>query len=150
MTIGLICNRDAVIIRRDESIHLAAKLMREHHVGSVIVVEDTPLGVKPIGVLTDRDLVVEILAPQLQPEAVSIGDVMSFELVTAGEDDGIWVTLKRMRSQGIRRLPVINQDGVLVGILSMDDILELLVGELNDLVKLTGREREQEILKRNG
>jgi CBS domain-containing protein len=149
MTIGLICNRDVVIIRRDESIHQAAKLMREHHVGSVIVVEDTPLGVKPIGVLTDRDLVVEILAPQLQPEAVSIGDVMSFELVTAGEDDGIWVTLKRMRSQGIRRLPVINQVGVLVGILSMDDILELLVGELNDLVKLTGREREQEILKRN-
>ena len=150
MTIGLICNRDAVIIRSDESIHQAAKLMREYHVGSVIVVEDTPLGVKPVGVLTDRDLVVEILALQLQPEAVSIGDVMSFELVTAFEDDGIWVTLKRMRNQGIRRLPVTNQAGMLVGILTMDDILELLVGELNDLVKLTGREREQEILKRNG
>ena len=75
MTIGLICNRDAVIIRRDESIHQAAKLMREYHVGSVIVVEDTPLGVKPVGVLTDRDLVVEILALQLQPDSVSIGDV---------------------------------------------------------------------------
>ena len=124
--------------------------MREYHVGSVIVVEDTPLGVKPVGVLTDRDLVVEILALQLQPDSVSIGDVMSFELVTAFEDDGIWVTLKRMRNQGIRRLPVTNQAGMLIGILSMDDILELLVGELNDLVKLTGREREQEILKRNG
>ncbi|MFM8444772.1 MAG: CBS domain-containing protein [Methylococcus sp.] len=150
MSIGLICNRDTIVIRREESISTAAKLMREHHVGSVVVVEDTPDGLKPVGMLTDRDMVVEIIAMELDPQTVTVGDVMSFDLVTAREHDGIWGTLKRMRSQGIRRVPVIDDQGRLIGIVSVDDLLELLVGELNDLVKLTGREREREILKRNG
>ena len=149
MTIGLICTRDTVVVRRDDSIFTAAKLMREHHVGSVVVVDDTAAGVKPVGVLTDRDMVVEIIAMELDPHTVTVGDVMSYDLVTAREHYGIWGTLKRMRSQGIRRLPVINDAGLLMGIISVDDLLELLVGELTDLVKLTGREKEREILKRN-
>ncbi|GAB6046326.1 CBS domain-containing protein [Methyloparacoccus murrellii] len=150
MTIGLICNRDTVIVRRDDTITIAARLMREHHVGSVVVVEDLADGVKPVGVLTDRDLVVEILALEVDPQTVSVGDIMSFELISAHENDGIWVTLKRMRSQGIRRMPVVDDRQRLIGIVSVDDLLELLAGELGDLVKLTGREKEREILKRNG
>jgi CBS domain-containing protein len=150
MSIGLICSRDTIVVRREESIFTAAKLMREHHVGSVVVVEDTPEGLKPVGMLTDRDMVVEIIAMDLAPQTVTVGDVMSFDLVTAREHDGIWGTLKRMRSQGIRRLPVVDDQSRLIGIISVDDLLELLVGELTDLVKLTGREREREILKRNG
>jgi CBS domain-containing protein len=149
MTIGLFCTRDTVIARREDSIHTAAKLMREHHVGSVVVVEDALDGVKPIGVLTDRDMVVEILALQLDPQKVTVGDVMSAELISAKEADGIWVTLKRMRSEGVRRLPVVNDQGLLLGIVSVDDLLELLVGELTDLVKLSDREKEREILHRN-
>jgi CBS domain-containing protein len=124
--------------------------MREHHVGSVVVVEDAGEGVKPIGLLTDRDMVVEILAKELDAQAVSVGDVMSLGVITAKENDGVWVTLKRMRSQGIRRLPVTDNDGILLGIVSVDDILELLVGELTDLVKLSDREKEREIIERTG
>jgi CBS domain-containing protein len=150
MSIGLFCTRDTVIVRREDSIFTAAKLMREHHVGSVVVVEDVDDGVKPIGLLTDRDLVVEILAKELDAQAVTVGDVMSLEVITAKENDGVWVTLKRMRSQGIRRLPVTDDQGKLLGIVSVDDILELLVGELTDLVKLSDREKEREIIERTG
>lgn len=150
MSIGLFCTRDTVIVRREDSIHTAARLMREHHVGSVVVVEDAGEGVKPIGLLTDRDMVVEILAKELDAQAVSVGDVMSLGVITAKENDGVWVTLKRMRSQGIRRLPVTDNDGILLGIVSVDDILELLVGELTDLVKLSDREKEREIIERTG
>ncbi len=150
MSIGLFCSRDTVIVRPHDSIACAAKLMREHHVGSVVVVEDVPDGAKPIGILTDRDLVVEILALNLNPDEVSVGDVMSSEVITAKESDGVWVTLKRMRSEGVRRLPVVDDRGLLLGIVSVDDLLELLVGELTDLVKLSDREKEREILHRNG
>ncbi len=150
MTIGLICNRDTVIARRDDAISTVARLMRVHHVGSVVVVEDAPEGIKPVGIVTDRDLVVEILAAEVDAQTVTAGDVMTHELVSAREHDGIWVTLKRMRNQGIRRLPVVDDRGVLIGLVSADDLLDLLAGELTDLVRLTGREREREILKRNG
>lgn len=149
MSIGLFCTRDTVIARREDSIHTAAKLMREHHVGSVVVVEDVPDGVSPIGVLTDRDLVVEVLALDLDSGQLTVGDVMSDELLTGKESDGVWVTLKRMRSEGVRRLPVVSSEGLLRGIISVDDLLELLVGELADLVSLSSREKEREILHRN-
>ena len=150
MTIGLICNRDTVIARPHESIHRVAQLMREHNVGSVVIVKDGPGGVIPVGVLTDRDLVVEVLAMNLDPQSVNAGDIMSHELVTARENDGIWITIKRMRSQGIRRMPVVNDQGVLIGIINVDDMMELRAGEFNALAKLSAREKEREITQRNG
>jgi CBS domain-containing protein len=150
MSVGQFCNRDTVIIRKEESIVEAAKLMRQFHVGSVIVVEDAAAGVKPVGIVTDRDLVVEILAAELDPGAVAIGDIMSYDLITAHEQDGLWDTLQRMRAKGVRRVPVVDQHGSLVGILSSDDLLEVLAGELTELVKIINREQEREQKVRGG
>lgn len=150
MSIGQICNRDTVIVRKDESVVDAAKLMREFHVGSVVVVEDAEGGVKPVGILTDRDLVVEILAAELGPNTVAVGDIMSFELATAQENDGLWDTLQRMRAKGVRRMPVIDAQGFLTGILSSDDLLELLAEELGQLVRIIGKERQREQDTRGG
>jgi CBS domain-containing protein len=144
MSVGQICNRDTVIVRKDDSIVEAAQLMREFHVGSVVVVEDAAEGAKPVGILTDRDLVVEILAAGLDPNAVAVGDIMSYELTTAREDEGLWETLQRMRAKGVRRLPVVTDRGSLVGIVTSDDLLELLAGELGQLVKIARKERERE------
>ncbi len=88
MSVGEICNRDTVVIGKEESIVAAAKLLRQFHVGSVVVV-DRDNGIKPVGILTDRDLVVEILAAELDPNTVSVGDIMSYELTTAREDEGL-------------------------------------------------------------
>jgi CBS domain-containing protein len=143
MSVGEICNRDTVVIGKEESIVTAAKLLRQFHVGSVVVV-DRGNGIKPIGILTDRDLVVEILAAEMDPNAVSVGDIMSYELTTAREDEGLWDALQRMRTKGVRRMPVIDGQGALVGILSSDDLLELLADELGQLARILGKEIERE------
>jgi len=150
MSVGTFCNRDTVILRKEDSVVEAAKLMREFHVGSAVVVEESGGGAKPVGIVTDRDLVVEILAAELDPNAVTVGDIMSYELITAGEEDGLWETLQRMRIKGVRRIPVVNRQGFLAGILTSDDLLEILAGELAELVKIIGKEQEREQKTRGG
>jgi CBS domain-containing protein len=107
-------------------------------------------GAKPVGIITDRDLVIEILAAELDPNAVTVGDIMSYDLTTAREEDGLWETLQRMRVKGVRRIPVVNQQGLLAGILTSDDLLEILAGELTELVKIIGKEQEREQKTRGG
>ncbi|MDF9392350.1 MULTISPECIES: CBS domain-containing protein [Methylococcus] len=148
MSIGQFCIRDTVIVNKDDTIVEAAKVMREHHVGSVVVVEEAEGGCKPLGILTDRDLVVEILAEEVAPEAVTVGDIMSFELVTVREQDGFWETLQRMRVNGVRRIPVVDERGLLAGIISADDYLEILSAELGELAKLLVREKGKEEQRR--
>ena len=148
MSVGQFCNRDTIIVSPQDSIVEAAKLMRQHHTGCLIVTEDKDNMTLPVGIVTDRDLVIEILAAQIKPEDVSIGDVMSFDLLTVRESDGLWDTLQRMRAKGVRRVPVVNEQGALAGILSSDDLLEILAGELGELAKLVTREQQRERLKR--
>jgi CBS domain-containing protein len=144
MSVGQFCNRDTIIVSKEDSIVDAAKLMRQHHVGSLVVVEKDGDVCKPIGIVTDRDLVVEVLAAEINPEDVSLGDIMSFELVTAYEQDGLNETLKHMRVKGVRRIPVVDTRGHLAGILSADDVLEILANELSELAKLANSEQQHE------
>ena len=83
MYVGSICNRDVSVVAKDASVLEAARAMREQHVGSLVVVEESNGERTPIGILTDRDLVVEVLAKEVSPEAVTVGDVMSYELIVA-------------------------------------------------------------------
>lgn len=140
MTAGKFCNRDVVIIRKDGSISEAAALMRSHHVGAIVVVEDRDGQVVPVGILTDRDIVVEIIAKNLPLDAFAVGDVMSFELLTAPEDESINDTLRRMRTKGVRRVPVVDAQGALAGILTVDDLLELLAQEFMELFQVITHE----------
>lgn len=142
MTVGRICNRDVVVTRAEDSIHAVAQLMREYHVGDVVVVEDREGARTPVGIVTDRDVVTEVIAAGVAPDALSVGDIMSFELITAYEEDSLWDTLQRMRVNAVRRVPVIDEQGALVGILTLDDLLELLAGELVDLARVANRQRD--------
>lgn len=148
MGIGEICNRDTVFTRKDSSIGEAARLMREHHVGNLVVVEEAAGRRVPVGILTDRDLVIEILAKGVDMNAVTVGDIMSGELITARETDGIYDTLQRMRAKGVRRLPVVDAGGGLVGIVAVDDLLDLLADELTALARLVSREQARERSRR--
>ena len=149
MSVGEICNREVVTIEKSAPVVRAAKLMRQFHVGCVIVVADGVQPLKPVGVVTDRDLSIEILAQEVPVETVIVGDVMGAELLTAREEDGIWETIMRMRAMGVRRLPIVSRHGELVGILTMDDLLQFIVGELSDLVKLVRREQKREEVARH-
>ena len=113
MSIGEICNRETVFTTKDSSISQAAQLMREQHVGDLVVVEEKGGRRIPVGILTDRDLVIEILAKDVDMNTVTVGDVMSNELLTARESDGLYETLQRMRAKGVRRVPVVDAGGVL-------------------------------------
>ncbi len=144
MSIGELCNRNVVIVDRAESVREAARLMREYHVGDVVVVEETAGGKPPVGILTDRDIVIELVAEGVDLDAISVGDAMSSELLILAENDELADTTAKMRARGVRRAPVVDHAGLLVGILTLDDILEVLAGELADLVRLTVREQHHE------
>jgi CBS domain-containing protein len=139
MTIGEFCTREVVITERGTGIVELAQLMRRHHVGDVVVIEKRGDLVIPVGIITDRDLVMELIAAQVDLDSVTSGDVMSPVLVTAEEKEGIWDTLQCMHSKGIRRMPVVNEDGGLEGILTVDDLIDLLAEELALLTKIAGR-----------
>lgn len=138
MRISECCNRDVVVTGRDTGVIEAARLMRRHHVGSLVVVESEAGRNRPVGIVTDRDLVVEVLAQEALTAELRVDDVMSGELVTVREDALLWEALDRMRTLGIRRMPVIGEDGALVGILTLDDVIELLaeaIGSVAALIK---------------
>ncbi|HPA14675.1 MAG TPA: CBS domain-containing protein [Desulfobacterales bacterium] len=144
MSVGQICNRQVVVTSKDSSIFEVAKLMRDHHVGDVIVVDSSGVQPVPIGIITDRDIVVELIAKEVALDSVTVADVMSYDLFTAREQDGIWSTLECMRVRGIRRMPVVNEQGGLEGILTVDDLLELFSEELTSLAKVAIREQNRE------
>jgi len=144
MSVGEICNREVVIAHRNTDIVGVAKLMREYHVGDIVIVDTKDDRPVPVGIITDRDIVVELIAREVNPESVTAGDMMSYELVIARENDGIWDTLERMRVNGIRRMPVVNENGDLEGILTVDDLLGLFSEELISLAKVTIRQQTHE------
>ena len=144
MSIGEFCNRQVVTATREETIIEAAKRMRQHHVGTVVVVDSSGDETVPVGIVTDRDIVMQLVAGDVDLNAVTVGDVMSYELVTAGEQDGIGDILKRMRVHGVRRLPVVNRRGGLAGILTVDDLLELIAGELQALAEVVTIQQQLE------
>lgn len=144
MSLGELCNRVVVVTTRTTGVDEAARLMREHHVGSLVVVDDTAIGRKPVGIVTDRDIVIEVVAAGVAPDSVTVGDVMAPELVTAREADEPWDTIQRMRAKGVRRVPVVDREGVLVGIVTVDDLIETVAEELEGLVKVIGQEQARE------
>jgi len=149
MPISEICNREVIIVQPGNTVLEAAQLMRQHHVGDVIVVDDRD-GVRiPLGVVTDRDLVVEIMATELDPASITVGDIMVPELASVAEDNGVFESIQYMRAKGVRRLPVVDKRGGLVGILTLDDLLELLAEELLELATLVKREQKKETVMRH-
>ncbi|MEE9598204.1 MAG: CBS domain-containing protein [Acidiferrobacterales bacterium] len=144
MSIGEICNREVVLIDKDSSIQDAARLMRAHHVGDLVVAEERDGRRIPIGILTDRDIVIEVIAEGVDLSSVAIGDVMSFKLLTAREEDDTFDTIKAMQTKGVRRLPVVDKQGRLVGIVTIDDLIDLLAETLMDVAQLIAYERRRE------
>ncbi len=145
MLIGQFCNREVVFATREMSLLEVAQLMRQYHVGDLVVVDEVGDKRVPVGIITDRDIVIEIISQSLDFNDFSAGDIMSTHLVSVQETDGVFETIRLMGAKGIRRIPVVNQEGGLEGIVSSDDILELLSEEMAELSKIAPRERAREI-----
>jgi CBS domain-containing protein len=145
MRVGEVCNRDVIVVDGDAPLREAAAVMREQHVGSVVVVSSDGKLTRPVGVVTDRDLVVAAFAEDVDLDAVSVKDVMSADLIVANAEDDLWYTVQRMSDKGVRRLPVIDTNGALLGILALDDLIELVAESMNNLAGLIrhGQQREK-------
>lgn len=148
LTTGEICSRIVTIAFRRTPLDEAARLMRENHVGCLVVVEDSQAGRTVIGLLTDRDIVTAAVAADLPPSALSVEDVMTTDLVVAREEDSLIDLIRSMRSKGVRRVPVIGPQNELIGIVTFDDVLGILSEELDLLVATLGSEVKRERVMR--
>jgi CBS domain-containing protein len=142
MQAGELCTRVVATAEPDESVVVAARRMADLQVGDLIVVasggEALP---RPIGIVTDRDLVVQVLAdPARSPASTKIGDVMSTALVTAKEDEDVERVVDKMRSHGIRRIPVVDDKGGLQGILALDDVISWMRDQLHSAARVLERQ----------
>ena len=152
MSIGDICNREVVFVNRDVTVHAVCRLMRHYHVGTLVVADEVEGKRVPVGILTDRDIVVEVNAMDLDAKVMTAGDIMSPELVTVQESLGIADSIEVMRVRGIRRLPIVDKENCLVGIVAIDDLLVALAGELSGIAHVVSREymRERHVRKELG
>lgn len=146
MPIGDVCVRDVVVATKDTTVLEAALLMRRHHVGNLVVVDEGADGRKiPVGIVTDRDIVVSVVAPTLSAAVYTVGDLATRDLVTVKEDQGVFEAIQQMRMSGVRRMPVVDRAGGLVGMIAVDDFVQLLSEEMSELAKLISREQMLEI-----
>jgi CBS domain-containing protein len=148
MTVGELCSRIVVFATRGMELVEAASLMREHHVGSLVVADERGESRVPVGMLTDRDITVGVLAKGVDPRTLRVGEVMSTNPLTIRDQDDVFDALRLMRSRGVRRLPVTDAGGALVGMLSIDDVLEGIAEQLGDLARAIATERTHEATAR--
>lgn len=131
MPISECCNLNVVTCGLEDTLPVVAELMRKNHVGDVVVTEAKGDDRIPVGIVTDRDIIVETVAVQLDPSLFTAGDIMTSPIVTVNCNDGLVETLRLMRENKVRRMPVVDDYGNLDGIVTADDIIRLLAMELS-------------------
>jgi CBS domain-containing protein len=114
----------------------AVERMSKRHIGAIVVVEEGATGLRPVGIITDRDVVCGQLSPPRDLFCMSVDDVMTADVFTLDESCEVPEALGRMSERGVRRAPVVDRHGSLVGIISIDDLLPRLAAELSALAEL--------------
>lgn len=146
MDVAQLFSRDSVTVRESDEVTEAARLMRERHVGYLVVVKPDFTGstVRPVGVLTDRDIVVGVVSRDMNPRTVLVRDIMTRDPVVLNAADQLPTALQEMRRIGVRRMPVVGKLGELLGVLSIDDVLFALSAELGNLAGAIRNEQRVE------
>lgn len=148
MRIADVCTHLVVSTQATVSVREAAEAMRQHHVGALVVVEK-PNGERiPVGIVTDRDIVVAVVATGGNPDKLTLGQIMSKPVATCTESEGLFAAILTMRKHGVRRLPVLNAKGGLAGMVSADDIYGALGAQMVDLGEALAREETREMQER--
>jgi CBS domain-containing protein len=150
MKVAEYCKKGVVAIASNVDAAEAARLMRMQHVGFLIVHREGDVLRKPVGVLTDRDLVVGVMARDVDPHAVTVDDIMSSQPLTANEGDELSDLLQGLRLAGFRRAPVVDARGALIGVVAIDDAIEVITGLMCDIAGSIKSEQRQERRRRTG
>jgi CBS domain-containing protein len=138
-----ICTLDVASCGRETSLLEAARLMRQHHTGTLMVVDDPRGDRTPAGIVTDRDIVVQALANELNPASTHVDRIMAGHLVIADASESLEDGIERMRLHGVRRLPVI-EHGSLLGIVTLDDLLTQHAKQAVALAEIVSKEQTHE------
>ena len=150
MNVGAYCSRTVVYVYSQETPLDAARIMREQHVGDVVIIEEHAEedGERkvPVGIVTDRDIAIEIVAEEVGPTEVSVLDICRKNLVVVGESDSLSECISTLKREGVRRAPVVDEEGFLIGIISIDDIIEILSEQFANVADLVGYQAQQEVL----
>jgi CBS domain-containing protein len=136
ITVEQVCVHDVVSIEHDMQLVHCAKIMHDAQVGSLIVTEGRDGITVPVGILTDRDIAVKVVAFSLDPDVFTARDIMAQPLITAQPEEHLRPVLGRMRQNGVHRIPVVSNNGALVGILAVDDIWENLLEDVDSLERI--------------
>lgn len=144
MPISDLCSEKLVTIEKGATLQFAASQMKKQHVGSVVVIESEGKSERPIGVLTDRDIVLKAVAENLDMNTARVGDVMSRNPITMNKDAGVYEAVKVMQQRGVRRLLVVDEAKHLCGLLSADDLVEMIGDEMSRIGSLFETQRRDE------
>ena len=144
MTVRHVYNPNVATIDADADVLRAAVLMRQEHVGDLIVTETHDGKTRPIGVITDRDIVVGVIARSAQASEIKVRDTVQRVLLTVHEDNGISFALREMRRAGVRRAPVVDAKDGIVGVLAIDDVIDHLASQLSDIAGIVRFQQEVE------
>ena len=144
MLLKEICTTDIAFCGRSTTVLDAARLMRTKHAGDLVIVDDASEGMAPCGVITDRDIVVKVLGNNLDPRTITVGDVMRTPIVVARDSEDLAEATARMRAHGVRRLPITDSGGKLIGIVTLDDLLKQLAAGSQALMDIVAREQDYE------
>jgi CBS domain-containing protein len=144
MNIGEICSREVYIFEAGEPLANAVGEMMKRHIGAIVVVETEPNRVRPVGIVTDRDVIRGQVSLKKELSGLTLRDVMTSAPLMVSEASGIPEAIERMRARGVRRAPVVNDSGDLVGIVSLDDLLPIVAEELGALARLVGNQARRE------
>jgi len=144
MKIGDICSRRVLLVKREDPLAEAARLMLKRHVGALVVTESAEMAARPVGLLTDRDIICGQYTHRADLYCLTVADVMSAELLTVTDDTDLGEALAKLRAGGVRRAPVVNEVGELVGIVTLDDLLPAIASQLSTLAGLMGTQTRRE------
>jgi signal-transduction protein with cAMP-binding, CBS, and nucleotidyltransferase domain len=133
MPIFDLCSKKPVTIQSHQSLREAAQVMKKKHVGTLIVADSK--GESPIGIVTDRDLVVKAMADG-NADNYTVKDVMTSKLVSAKRGIGVFEAIELMQKKGVRRLVVVDESDQLCGMISTDDLVPMLGQEITGIGKL--------------
>lgn len=144
MNVAQYCKRSVIAVSHLADVADAANLMREAHVGFLVVYRDRDPARRPIGVLTDRDIVLQVTARDVSPHDVTVEDVMTPRPMTAALGDDLIELMHGMRLAGIRRVPVVDERGALAGVIAVDDVIDVISGLIGDIAGSIKSEQRQE------
>lgn len=139
-----LCVLDVACCTPDISVNTAARLMREHHTGDLVVIDNADEEREPIGIVTDRDIVVEVLGRGLDPGKTTVGEIMSKQLVLASGSEDVSQALQRMAAHGVRRLPLVDDEQCVLGIVTLDDMLRVHAEQANSIAHIVSKEQSRE------